>query len=252
MASSGPQSTEFGIIADEADSSLRPPCRRARREIVDHDYEENMTAVTDRSPTGNEVIFQHPAISLIETGLEPGGFSIYIGGTDAARDVGLLRAHNISIVMNCAVNLDINYVDQTLDKSAGSDYRVFGFAPVSSAHVGMIDGPGNSPAHLISACYLIEAMLHQKLPEKQTYPIKRAGNILVHCRGGRSRSVAVSALYLHLNHPRRWSTIDEALQYVRDKRRIHPNEYYKAPKKDLLVLVRQVLSLRNSGATILP
>ncbi len=192
------------------------------------------------------------SMNAIAEGIGPHDAVLYIGDQLAASNDGLLRAHDITCVLNCAVNLDINYVDQTLDKSAGSDYRVFGFAPVRSAKVGMIDGPGNSPAHLISACYLIDAMLHQKLPEKQTYPIKRAGNILVHCRGGRSRSVAVSALYLHLNHPSRWSTIDEALQYVRDKRRIHPNEYYKAPKKDLLVLVRHVLNLRNSGATILP
>ncbi len=192
------------------------------------------------------------SMNAIAEGIGPHDAVLYIGDQRAASNDGLLQAHDITCVLNCAVNLDINYVDKTLDKSADSDYRVFGFAPVRSAKVGMIDGPGNSPAHLISACYLIEAMLHQKLPEKQTYPIKRAGNILVHCRGGRSRSVAVSALYLHLNHPRRWSTIDEALQYVRDKRRIHPNEYYKAPKKDLLVLVRQVLNLRNSGATILP
>ncbi len=192
------------------------------------------------------------SMNAIAEGIGPHDAVLYIGDQRAASNDGLLQAHDITCVLNCAVNLDINYVDKTLEKSADSDYRVFGFAPVRSAKVGMIDGPGNSPAHLISACYLIDAMLHQKLPEKQTYPIKRAGNILVHCRGGRSRSVAVSALYLHLNHPSRWSTIDEALQYVRDKRRIHPNEYYKAPKKDLLDLVRHVLNLRNSGATILP
>ena len=116
----------------------------------------------------------------------------------------------------------------------------------------MIDGPGNSPAHLISACHLIDAMLHQNIPEKKSYPIKRAGNILVHCRGGRSRSVAVSALYLHLKYPDRWSSFDEALQFVRDRRHIQPEEYHAAPKEDLLVLARQVLNLRNSGAIVLP
>jgi hypothetical protein len=53
--------------------------------------EANMTGVTDQSQKGADVIFQHPTISLIETALEPGAFSLYIGGTDAARDVALLR-----------------------------------------------------------------------------------------------------------------------------------------------------------------
>ncbi len=192
------------------------------------------------------------SMNAIAEGIGPHDAVLYIGDQLAASNDGLLRAHDITCVLNCAVNLDINYVDQTLDISVGSDYRVFGFAPVRSAKVGMIDGPGNSPAHLISACHLIDAMLHQNIPEKETYPIKRAGNILVHCRGGRSRSVAVSALYLHLRIPGRWPTFDEALQYVRDKRRIQPEEYHEAPKEDLLVLVRHVLNLRNSGAIILP
>ena len=58
-----------------------------------------MTGVTDRSRTGADVIHQHPTISLIEAGLDPGGFSLYIGGTDAARDVALLREHNVTIVV---------------------------------------------------------------------------------------------------------------------------------------------------------
>ena len=191
-------------------------------------------------------------MNAIADGIGPHGAVLYIGNQLAASDDALLKDHDITCGLNCAVNLDINYVDQTLDKSDGGDYRVFGHAPVRSAKVGMIDGPGNSPAHLISACHLIDAMLNQTIPEKKSYPIKRTGNILVHCRGGRSRSVAVSALYLHLKHPGRWPTFDEALQLVRDKRRLQPEEYHEAPKEDLLVLVRQVLNLQTSGAIVLP
>ena len=144
-----------------------------------------MTAVTDRSPTGNEVIFQHPAISLIETGLEPGGFSIYIGGTDAARDVGLLREHNISIVMNCAVNLDINYVTDPNEPAEG-EKCAHGTAPVRTFKLGLVDGPGN-PEHMMLAGYLLlHSAVRQVLPDKASYPQRRQGNVLVHCRGGRS------------------------------------------------------------------
>ena len=69
-----------------------------------------MTSVSDEREMDDDPGFEHPTISLIETGLQPGGFSIFIGGTNAARDVELLREHNIAVVVNCAVNLDINYV----------------------------------------------------------------------------------------------------------------------------------------------
>jgi hypothetical protein len=193
----------------------------------------------------------HVPMNAIAEDIGPGGVVLYIGNQLAASDDSLLKTHDITCVLNCAVNLDINYVDRTLDKSDGEDHRVFGHAPFRSAKVGMIDGPGNSPSHLISACHLIDAMLTQTMPEKESYPVKRAGNILVHCRGGRSRSVAVSALYLHLKYPGRWPTFEEALQYVREKRQIKPDDYHEAPKEDLLVLVRQVLNLRDSGAVVL-
>ena len=194
----------------------------------------------------------HVPMNAIAGDIGPGAAVLYIGNQMAAGDDGLLAAHDITCVLNCAVNLDINYVDQTLHKSDVEDIRVFGFAPVRTSKVGMIDGPGNSPSHLISACHLIDAMLNQNIPEKETYPIKKAGNILVHCRGGRSRSVTVSALYLHLKYPGRWPTFEEALQLVREKRQIKPDDYHGAPKEELLVLVRQVLDLRDSGAVILP
>jgi hypothetical protein len=97
-----------------------------------------------------------------------------------------------------------------------------------------------------------QRMVRITMPEKESYPVKKSGNIPVHCRGGRSRSVAVSALCLHLKYPGRWPTFDEALQYVREKRQIKPEDYHEAPKEDLLVLVRQVLKLRDSGAVVLP
>ena len=88
----------------------------------------------------------HAPINAIAEGIGPHDAVLYIGNQLAASNDGLLRAHDITCVLNCAINLDINYVDQTLDNSAGNDYWFFGFAPIRSPKVGMIDGPGNSPA----------------------------------------------------------------------------------------------------------
>ena len=44
------------------------------------------------------------------------------------------------------------------------------------------------------------------------------GNILVHCRGGRSRSLTVIALYLHLRQPERFSTLKNSIEHVRSCR----------------------------------
>ena len=78
------------------------------------DQECSRTMNPDPVPTGNPAI-KHETISLIETGLGPDKCSIYIGGTAAASDLGLLRKHGIAIVVNCAINLDINYVSDPVE-----------------------------------------------------------------------------------------------------------------------------------------
>nr|WP_223737044.1 hypothetical protein [Ensifer adhaerens] len=55
-------------------------------------------------------VYARPAISLIATELGPRRADLYIGGSDGARDMELLKRHGITIVVNCAVNLDINLV----------------------------------------------------------------------------------------------------------------------------------------------
>ncbi len=197
-----------------------------------------MTVVTDRSQKGADVIHQHPTISLIETELEPGGFSIYIGGTDAARDVGLLREHNISIVVNCAVNLDINYVSDPNEPAEG-EKCAHGTGPVRIFKLGLVDGPGNPEYMMLAGYFLLDGAIRQELPEKRSYPQRARGNVLVHCRGGRSRSPALVALYLHLNRPDRFPDLDSALTHVREKRALHPDEWFSAPKPMLVDAARR-------------
>ena len=178
--------------------------------------------------TGGHTI-THEIVSLIESGLGPDKCDIYIGGTEAARDVRLLREHNVTTVVNCAVNLDINYVSDPVETADG-DKCAYGAGPVRVFKLGLVDGHGNSEDMMLASYLLLDGAIRQTIPEKRTYPNRAKGNVLVHCRGGRSRSVALVALYLHLNRLDKFPTLECALAHVRDMRGLHPDEWSTAPK----------------------
>jgi len=197
-----------------------------------------MQAEPAQDPDGAEVVFDHPTISLIEENLEPGGFSMFIGGTDAARDVALLRQHDIGIVVNCAVNLDINYVHDPREPADG-ELRAHGAGPLRHYKIGLVDGPGNSAHMMLGGYLLLDGAIRQEMPDKRSYPNRRKGNVLVHCRGGRSRSTALVALFLHLQASDRFPTLDAAIAHVRDKRSLQPDEWFSAPKPVLIDAARR-------------
>ena len=180
---------------------------------------------------------KHERISLIETGLGQDDCSIYIGGTAAARDVELLRKLNIAIVVNCAINLDINYVVDPVEAADGNRCA-HGVAPVRVFKVGLVDGHGNTEDMMLAAYLLLYGAMRQTLPERSSYPRRAKGNVLVHCRGGRSRSTALVALYLHLERPEKYPTLDCALAYVRKQRGLQPDEWFSAPKPVLIESAR--------------
>ena len=179
----------------------------------------------------------HDVVSLIETGLGPDECSIYIGGTAAARDIGLLRECNITTVVNCAVNLDINYVSDPVEGADG-DKCAHGVGPVRVFKLGLVDGHGNTEDMMLASYLLLDGAIRQILPEKRTYPLREKGNILVHCRGGRSRSAALVALYLHLSRMEKFPTLECALMHVRERRGLHPDEWSTAPKPMLVESAR--------------
>ncbi len=193
----------------------------------------------DESGPGStgSLAFKHEIISLIETGLGPDKCSIYIGGTAAARDLGLLRKHEITTVVNCAINLDINYVSEPVEPASGNRCP-HGVGPVRVFKLGLVDGHGNSEGMMFAAYLLLDGAIRQIIPERPSYPRRAKGNVLVHCRGGRSRSTALVALYLHLNQPETFSTLDRALAHVRNKRGLHPGEWETAPKSVLIESAR--------------
>lgn len=188
--------------------------------------------------------FPRPPISLIETNIPNWGIDIYIGGSTGAANAQLLRKHNITTVINCAVNLDIDLVEQ-LDAQHTEPLRDFGAGPIRYYKIGLIDGPGNPESMVLAGYHLMRSSLSQKIPDKPSYKVREKGNILVNCRGGRSRSVTIVAVFLHLEWPEKYPTLDAAIAHIRDKRQLHPDEWFETPKPMLIELAHRAINMET-------
>ena len=189
-------------------------------------------------------------ITHLADGIGADKVSLFVGDQIGASDDKLLRRHKIINVLNCAVNCDINYVDETLDLTPDGTNRVFGYAPVRTAKIGMIDGEGNDPMLMFAAVHMLHGMLHQTFPDKKSYPLKQPGNVLVHCRGGRSRSVVVAALYLNHMFPEHWPSLDDLVDEIRHKRGIPRDEFDRVPTAGILRNGEQVQALFQAGKAL--
>lgn len=163
-----------------------------------------------------------------------GARRLFIGNRVAADDAPLLLRHDITSTMNLAVNIE-------LAPLALGDGTV-----VRRTHIGLIDGPGNQPQHLLGAVLTLHGLLGQDSPGKKSYPPHRKGNVLVHCRGGRSRSAGMLALYLCLVFPDDFPTLDEALAHIRSVRGL--STAYPLPA--MIELAEAVLQHRQSLAPL--
>lgn len=182
--------------------------------------------------------FDRPPISRVYANLPGLGVDLYVGGREGASDIGLLQSHGITTVLNCAVNLDFNYVaapdraaDQTVD---------YGHALIRYYKLGIVDGPGNPDTMLLAGYYQLSGALDQVLPDKASYPLRARGNLLVNCRAGRSRSVILAALFLHLRLGAEFPTLDAAIAHVRLHRQLRPEEWHETPKPMLIAAARRV------------
>ena len=181
-------------------------------------------------------VYARPAISLIAEGLGPHKSALYIGGSDGACDLGLLRRHGITTVVNCAVNLDINLV---AGAAGEGDLRASGYGDIRYYKLGLIDGEGSPDTMMLGAYYILDGALRQTMPKRETYPFVDGGNVLVNCRSGRSRSVSLVALFLHKQQPHLYPTLDDALAVIREKRELRPDEWFETPKPMLYAAARR-------------
>jgi hypothetical protein len=178
-----------------------------------------------------------PKLSLIYERHPLYGVDLFISGKEGASDLKLLRQNGITTVVNCAVNLDFNFVQQ---RQVVSDHEgsIYGPGEIRYYKIGLIDGAGNPETQMVAAHYILRAALEQILPDKPSYPRRERGSVLINCRGGRSRSVAVVALFLHLTLPEEFPSLDEAIGFVRLRRELPENEWFKAPKPVLAEAAR--------------
>lgn len=177
--------------------------------------------------------YDRPTLSLIERNIPRYGIDLYIGGMEGAGDLDALKANNITTVVNCAVNLDMNYAVSPFPDTTDPD-AIYGMGAVRYYKLGLIDGDGNPETMMLAGFYMLRGALLQTLPDRPTYPLRERGNVLVNCRGGRSRSVALVSLFLHVEMPDRYPTLDAALDHVRDKRELRRDEWFETPKPMLV------------------
>ncbi|MDR9828087.1 dual specificity protein phosphatase [Vibrio sp. FNV 38] len=186
-----------------------------------------ISRIYDRAPT-----------HCVAEGIGPEGQDLYLGGYDAARDLKLLDSLGITTSVNCSVNLDINYVIDPYLPAEG-DLLEGGCGPIRTYKVGLIDGPGNPHHMILAGYYLLDGAFNQVVPEKASYPNRARGNVLVHCRAGRSRSVAIAALYMHRKQTLLYPTLQSAIDVVREKRELRPDEWFETPKPSLLEAIEK-------------
>ena len=161
------------------------------------------------------------------------GVDLYVGTRQAASNPALLAQNGIRAVLNCALNLDVNVVDAP-DHEADSSNQGFGRAKIRYYKLGLIDGSGN-PAEMVLAGYLqLRGLMRQQMPTRMSYPWPSGGHVLVNCRGGRSRSVILVSLYLHLERTHAYPTLAAAIDHVRQMRHLVPVEWPTAPKPVLI------------------
>lgn len=155
----------------------------------------------------------------------PGLGALWLGNLPAAEDAAELHQNGITATLNLAINI----FPGPLALSDGTQVRRY--------QIGMIDGPGNAPQTLAAAVQLIDGLAAGYTAGKPHYPAHRPGGLLVHCRGGRSRSVTVLALWLHLRRPDAYPDLAAALAHLRALRGI--DDSYPLPP--MLALAQEVI-----------
>ncbi|GGG66470.1 protein phosphatase [Salipiger pallidus] len=179
-----------------------------------------MHFLPDQSPEAERLEDDRPLLFPVQ-GTETAGFTgLWLGNLTAAEDGEALQEAGISASLNLAMNI----FPGPLQRPDGTWVRRY--------QIGMIDGPGNAPQTLAAAVMLLDGLALTFTEGKPHYPPSTKGGLLVHCRGGRSRSVTVLALWLYWRQPERYPTFEAALDAMRTLRR-QDDSYPLPPMLDL-------------------
>jgi myo-inositol-1(or 4)-monophosphatase len=193
-----------------------------------------MNTYQETPPLSDEQEDRLPVLLPIADEIGPNAATLFIGNRVAADDPDLLLRHDITATMNLAVNIELLPL-MLLDGTV-----------IRRTHIGLIDGPGNRPQHLLAAVFALHGILGQESPGKRHYPPHRRGNLLVHCRGGRSRSATVIALYLHLAYPDRFPGFEDAIGHVRAVRGLGTDQ----PHPAMLALAQEAIKSSRRAACL--
>jgi myo-inositol-1(or 4)-monophosphatase len=168
-----------------------------------------------------------PLLIPVVTGIGPGVDALWLGNLTAAEDASALYEAGITASLNLAINI----FPLPLSLPDGTQVRRY--------QIGMLDGLGNAPQTLAAAVLLIDGLVANYTQGKPHYPRHRNGGLLVHCRGGRSRSVTVLALWLHLRFTSQYPSLDAALAHLRSVRGL--TDTYPLPP--MIALAQEALAL---------
>ncbi|WP_299143246.1 dual specificity protein phosphatase [uncultured Vibrio sp.] len=183
-------------------------------------------------------VYERDAAHLVANNIGSNGQNLYLGGYDSARDQDLHKELGITTIVNCAVNLDINYANTPYLEQEGAKLAA-GCGGVRTYKMGLIDGPGNPHQMILAGYYLLDGAFNQILPNKPSYPTREQGNVLIHCRGGRSRSVAIASLFMHRKQPELYPTLQSAIDAVRERRELRSDEWFETPKPSLIEAIEK-------------
>ncbi|TYC61730.1 dual specificity protein phosphatase family protein [Rhodobacterales bacterium] len=181
--------------------------------------------IPDHVPEAEAREDDRPLLFPVIEGVGPHEKTLYLGNLAAAENAEQLMAVDITETLNVSINM----FPGPLILPDGVHVRRY--------QIGMIDGAGNSPYLMAAAVHAVEGLMRGYVPAKPHYPKHRKGNILVHCRGGRSRSVALIALWLATFAEEGFGGFEAALVHLRTLRGL--DDTY--PLIPMLALARDVL-----------
>lgn len=196
---------------------------------------EKRLGVPEHVPPNEAREDDHPLFFPVIESFGPHAKTLFLGNLAAAEDPDSLLKCRVTETLNVSINM----FPGPLQLADGTHVRRY--------QIGMIDGHGNDPHLLAASVFTVEGLMRGYVPSKPHYPKHRKGNILVHCRGGRSRSVVLIALWLSTFAPDRFASFEAALAHLRQLRGL--SDSYPLPPMLALADEVRALGLHGNGQT---